>query len=36
MRASSIDTEDDGMAVETFVFDPEGEEGPSRVRHAEP
>jgi uncharacterized protein YbcI len=27
---SSIDTQVDGMAVETFVLYPEGEEGPSR------
>ncbi len=33
---SSIDTEADGLAVETFVFYPEGQEGPSRIRHAEP
>jgi uncharacterized protein YbcI len=27
---SSIDTEVEGLAVETFIFYPEGEEGPSR------
>jgi uncharacterized protein YbcI len=32
---SSIDTEVDGLAVETFIFYPKGHEGPSRVRHAE-
>ena len=31
---SSIDTEADGMAMETFVFYADGEEGPSRLRHA--
>jgi uncharacterized protein YbcI len=33
---SSIDTEVDGLALETFIFYPEGQEGPSRIRHAEP
>ena len=33
---SSIDTEVDGLCVETFIFYPKGEEGPSRIRHAEP
>ena len=33
---SSVDTEAEGMSAETFVFYPEGKEGPSRVRHAEP
>ena len=33
---SSIDTEADGQVVETFVFYPEGQEGPSRIRRAEP
>jgi len=28
---SSIDTKVDGMAVETFIFYPEGKEGPSRT-----
>jgi uncharacterized protein YbcI len=28
---SSIDTEADGMALETFIFYPEGQEGPSRA-----
>ena len=31
---SSIDTEVDGMALETFVFYPDGEEGASRVEFA--
>ena len=31
---SSIDTEVDGMAVETFVLYPEGHEGPSRIEFA--
>ena len=33
---SSIDTEVDGLCIETFIFYPKGEEGPSRIRHAEP
>jgi len=33
---SSIDTEVDGMAIETFVLHPEGYDGPSRTEHAEP
>jgi uncharacterized protein YbcI len=33
---SSIDTEVDGLAIETFIFYPEGEEGPSRIELAEP
>ena len=33
---SSIDTEADGMSTETFVFYPQGSEGPSRIRRAEP
>jgi uncharacterized protein YbcI len=33
---SSIDTEADGLAIETFIFYPEGEEGPSRTELAEP
>jgi len=32
---SSIDTEADGLAVETFIFYPQGQEGPSRVQRAE-
>ena len=32
---SSIDTEVDGLCIETFIFYPKGEEGPSRIRHAE-
>ena len=31
---SSIDTEADGMSVETFIFYAHGEEGPSRLQHA--
>ena len=33
---SSIDTEVDGLAIETFIFYPEGAEGPSRKELAEP
>ena len=33
---SSIDTEADGLVVETFIFYPEGQEGPSRTERAEP
>ena len=33
---SSIDTAVDGLSVETFVFWPEGQEGPSRSEVAEP
>ena len=33
---SGIDTEADGLAVETFVLHPAGSEQPSRIRHAEP
>jgi uncharacterized protein YbcI len=29
---SSIDTEADGLCVETFIFYPRGEDGPSRVQ----
>jgi uncharacterized protein YbcI len=32
---SSIDTEVDGLSIETFIFYPEGKEGPSRTRFAE-
>ena len=32
---SSIDTEVDGLATETFLFYPEGKEGASRIRQAE-
>jgi hypothetical protein len=28
---SSIDTKADGMAMETFIFYPEGQQGPSRT-----
>jgi uncharacterized protein YbcI len=33
---SSIDTEADGLSLETFVFYPEGREGPSRIALSEP
>lgn len=33
---SGIDTEVDGLSLETFVFYPRGEEGPSRIERAEP
>jgi hypothetical protein len=33
---SAMDTEADGLSVETFVFYPRGQEGPSRVARAEP
>ena len=33
---SSVDTEVDGLSVETFVFYPVGREGPSRILAAEP
>ena len=33
---SAIDTEVDGMAIETFVLWPEGSDGPSRTELAEP
>ena len=33
---SSIDTEVNGMCVETFVFYAKGEDGPSRIELAEP
>ena len=32
---SSIDTEVEGLALETFIFYPKGQEGPSRIRCAE-
>jgi uncharacterized protein YbcI len=32
---SGIDTEVDGLAVETFIFYPKGEGGPSRIERAE-
>src|SRR3954452_24830723 len=32
---SSIDTEADGLATETFLFYPEGQEGPSRAESAD-
>ncbi len=31
---SSIDTKIDGLAIETFLFYPEGEDGPSRIELA--
>ena len=31
---SSVDTKVDGLAVETFIFYPKGEEGPSRIELA--
>ena len=33
---SSTDTEVDGLSVETFIFWPEGAEGPSRSERAQP
>ncbi len=33
---SSIDTEADGMSLETFVFYPHGKEGESRIQRSEP
>jgi uncharacterized protein YbcI len=33
---SAIDTEVDGLCIETFVLHPEGYEGPSRIERAEP
>jgi uncharacterized protein YbcI len=33
---SGIDTEADGLAVETFVLHPEGSDAPSRIERAEP
>lgn len=33
---SGLDTEADGLAVESFIFYPEGQEGPSRLERAEP
>lgn len=32
---SAIDTEADGLAIESFILYPEGEEGPSRAEFAE-
>jgi uncharacterized protein YbcI len=32
---SSIDTEVDGMSIESFALYPEGEDGPSRTEFAE-
>jgi uncharacterized protein YbcI len=32
---SSIDTEVDGLSMETFVLHPHGYDGPSRIEHAE-
>jgi hypothetical protein len=33
---SSIDTEVDGMVMESFIFYPEGQEGPSRTERDQP
>jgi uncharacterized protein YbcI len=33
---SAIDTETDGLCLETFVLHPEGYDGPSRIERAEP
>lgn len=33
---SGIDSEADGLSLETFIFYPRGEEGPSRTERAEP
>ena len=33
---SAIDSEVDGLSLETFIFYPEGEDGPSRIEYAEP
>ena len=33
---SALDTEVDGLAIETFVLHPAGYQGPSRIEHAEP
>jgi uncharacterized protein YbcI len=33
---SGIDTEVDGLAIETFLLHPEGYDGPSRIESAEP
>jgi len=33
---SAIDTEVDGLCIETFVLHPEGYNGPSRIERAEP
>jgi uncharacterized protein YbcI len=32
---SALDTEVDGLAIETFVLHPAGYQGPSRIEHAE-
>ena len=32
----AIDTETGGLATETFVLNPEGYDGPSRIEHVEP
>ncbi len=32
---SAIDSEVDGLSLETFIFYPEGEDGPSRIEYAE-
>ena len=33
---SSVDTEVDGLAVETFILYADGQDGPSRIEYAEP
>ena len=33
---SAIDSEVDGLSLETFIFYPEGVDGPSRIEYAEP
>jgi uncharacterized protein YbcI len=33
---SGIDTEAEGLALESFIFYPEGQDGPSRIERAEP
>ncbi len=33
---SALDTEADGLAIETYVLHPPGYDGPSRAAHAEP
>ena len=33
---SGLDSEVDGLSLETFIFYPEGQEGPSRIERAEP
>jgi hypothetical protein len=33
---SAIDTEADGVCIETFLLHPEGYDGPSRIERPEP